>query len=643
MSTAGRFAPGESIDCPKCGVRFLPPQVQDDFDGLEYEPGTSAVSRQVIPKPTKSGGSVILILCLVVGGLILLGALAAGAVFVMYRLESEPAKPAGKIPSFPQAEPAKAEVDLKLDDWLQDLEEAKRQATKEHKDVLILLNDPNWEFQWKHLANDVLAKEEFRKKILPHFVPVYLDLPNTPAERAKLQDVQRNEQLHQQFALTNLPAIILADDQGRPYAIKTGYEQKEADSYITTLDKLRQNRGERDKLLANFEKLQGIDKLKANQQLLTYLKRANLLKHYSHLVRDGTDLARQIDSKNEQGFLEVYFELEWNRQVKGVSTEPGPERKAAIEKCVTQMNEWKQSKRFKSPNRGADLYLKTATFLEELDRPDAAFEYVDEAISYQPTRRGILQQLYGHLIRLGVGGGTGFVIGPSSSKADTFLLTNFHVVHDARQVRVRVPQLKRSLPVEVVASNRPADIALIRLKGMQRFDLKPLSLAGSRPVSRGEPVAVLGFPLGDMVGSGLKFTTGVVSATPEAGNDHKLVLDAKVNPGNSGGPLLDSYGAVIGIVSAKSFGFGQIESYGLAIPAPAVEEFLKKHLKSYQPSAAPSQKIDWQEVNRQASPSVLRVLTIAKNPPKGSNIPTTEADPEEPAESQPDKETEPGK
>jgi len=124
-----------------------------------------------------------------------------------------------------------------------------------------------------------------------------------------------------------------------------------------------------------------------------------------------------------------------------------------------------------------------------------------------------------------------------------------------------------------------------------------------------------------MVGSGLKLTTGIISATPEAGNENKLVLDAKVNPGNSGGPLLDSHGAVIGIVSAKSFGgFGTIESYGLAIPAPEVEAFLKKHLKGYQSSEAPSQKIDWQELNRRASPSVFMVMNVTKNPPKGPNF-----------------------
>jgi S1-C subfamily serine protease len=166
----------------------------------------------------------------------------------------------------------------------------------------------------------------------------------------------------------------------------------------------------------------------------------------------------------------------------------------------------------------------------------------------------------------------------------------------------------------VVASDAAADIALLRLKEMKGIDLKPLQLVTKRPIHRGEPVAVLGFPLGDMVGSGLKLTTGVVSATPEPGNTNKLVLDARVNPGNSGGPLFDAHGAVIGVVSAKSFGFGQVESYGLAIPSPDVEAFLQKHLKGFQAAEAPQEKIDWQEVNSRSSPSVLMVLHVAKMP-----------------------------
>lgn len=619
LSTSGDLAPGEAIDCPKCGASFAPPRPQVSSREDWAEEAQSLPSRRASQKSSSSASRVFLVLCLVgVGILLLVGLVGVGGVMLYFQAQNKNRLVTlqGPVAVVAQA-PASVgdEIDIKFDDWQQDLEEAKRLATQQKKDILILFNHATGRDQWKQLANHVLAKSDFQKKILPQYVHVYIDLPVTQAARAKVQDFRRNVELHEKFSVTTCPTVFLADTQGRPYAVKTGYDDKEADTYCANLEKLHEARTQRDKLMADFEKSQGIDKLKAHQELLAYLKRDKLLQFYSSWVQEGAKVAGQVDAKNEQGYLETYFEMNWNEEANGISLDPSPERNAALKKCVGRMNEWKQSKHFKDPNRAAELYLKTASFLEMLGTPDAAFDYVDEAIAYQPTKREILQQLTFHLYRLGVGGGTGFVI-----SADGYILTNHHVVNNAKDVRVRIPKAKRSAVVEVVASDPAVDIALLRIKDTKGLELKPLSLAPGRTINRGEPVAVLGFPLGDMVGSGLKLTTGVISATPEAGNENKLVLDAKVNPGNSGGPLLDSNGAVIGIVSAKSFGFGNIESYGLAIPAPEVEAFLKKHLKTYQAAEAPTQKIDWQELNRRVSPSVFMVMSASKTPPRGANF-----------------------
>jgi len=97
-----------------------------------------------------------------------------------------------------------------------------------------------------------------------------------------------------------------------------------------------------------------------------------------------------------------------------------------------------------------------------------------------------------------------------------------------------------------------------------------------------------------------------------------LMLDAKVNPGNSGGPVCDAYGRVVGIVTAKSLRgslFSSVEidspiveSYGMAIPAKDVESFLKANLPAYQAPKAAHQKMSWNEVDREISSSVVMIM-----------------------------------
>ena len=62
------------------------------------------------------------------------------------------------------------------------------------------------------------------------------------------------------------------------------------------------------------------------------------------------------------------------------------------------------------------------------------------------------------------------------------------------------------------------------------------------------------------------------------------------------------------VVTAKSIASGNIESYGMAVPAPELDGFLKKHLPDYQPAAARARSLQWDEVDRLVSPAVMMVL-----------------------------------
>ncbi len=138
--------------------------------------------------------------------------------------------------------------------------------------------------------------------------------------------------------------------------------------------------------------------------------------------------------------------------------------------------------------------------------------------------------------------GTGFVV------ADGRVMTNNHVVEDCGRMAVRSAAGTR-FAAKVEVTDRRRDLALMSVPSSVG---PPLTFRDNPPVQRGETVVTYGFPLSGLLSSGPTLTTGDVSAL--AGlrdNPVNLQISAPVQPGNSGGPLLDSQGNVIGVVVSK--------------------------------------------------------------------------------------------
>lgn len=134
-----------------------------------------------------------------------------------------------------------------------------------------------------------------------------------------------------------------------------------------------------------------------------------------------------------------------------------------------------------------------------------------------------------------VGSGTGFFVGSNG-----ILLTNQHVVGKAKFVKVRLAT-GRELVGEVLRSDPARDVALIKTEQM---GVPPLAVR-SADAGIGEDVFALGSPLGDSFNTTL--TKGILGGVREMGNQPFLQSDVAILPGNSGGPLLDKFGQVIGI------------------------------------------------------------------------------------------------
>ncbi|MCW3473478.1 S1C family serine protease [Limobrevibacterium gyesilva] len=138
--------------------------------------------------------------------------------------------------------------------------------------------------------------------------------------------------------------------------------------------------------------------------------------------------------------------------------------------------------------------------------------------------------------------GTGFVV------ADGRALTNAHVVHGCSRVVAR-NAANRTAPARIDATDPRRDLALLSVPA--GFG-PPLAFRESPPVRRGDTVVTYGFPLAGLLSSGPTLTSGDISAL--AGlrdNPLHFQISAPVQPGNSGGPLLDAQGNVVGVVTSK--------------------------------------------------------------------------------------------
>lgn len=141
------------------------------------------------------------------------------------------------------------------------------------------------------------------------------------------------------------------------------------------------------------------------------------------------------------------------------------------------------------------------------------------------------------------GNGTGFFVTKNG-----YLLTNYHVVKGARRVEIRTTNGIR-MEALVVKEDRLNDLAILKVDGE---DFKPLPIAQSESVGLGEDVFTVGFPQISIQGMSEKLTKGSISAL--AGmrdDDSRFQTSTPVQPGNSGGALMDHHGNVIGVIVSK--------------------------------------------------------------------------------------------
>ena len=188
-------------------------------------------------------------------------------------------------------------------------------------------------------------------------------------------------------------------------------------------------------------------------------------------------------------------------------------------------------------------------------------------------------------------------------------MTNQHLVQECVALRTEIEGTRQLL--SVIARDEANDLVLLKLPYAPQHSAK---FRGGQQIRLGEEVVVMGFPLTGLLASSPNVTTGIVSAMAGPGNDTRILqITAPVQPGNSGGPLLDGSGNVIGVVTAKlnalkvAMVTGDVpQNINFAIKSTTIRNFLEVYDVEYE-TAHSTENNATAEVASQARKFTLKI------------------------------------
>ncbi len=197
------------------------------------------------------------------------------------------------------------------------------------------------------------------------------------------------------------------------------------------------------------------------------------------------------------------------------------------------------------------------------------FEAAAPSVAYITTER--LERSGFFYAEVAQGAGSGFVWDNAGH-----VVTNFHVIQNARKILVQLDAGKEPISAEYVGGAPDYDLAVVKLQQVPA-NIRPIPLGTSRDLKVGQSVIAIGNPFG----LSRTLTAGIISALDRylptqnyAEIAGVIQTDAAINPGNSGGPLLDSAGRLIGVNSAIRSSSGSSAGVSFAIPVDMVNRIV---------------------------------------------------------------------
>lgn len=244
------------------------------------------------------------------------------------------------------------------------------------------------------------------------------------------------------------------------------------------------------------------------------------------------------------------------------------------------VNDWQAGRKGQTEiqmvDRGlAEVSTVSVTGSKKLTFPEIYDANVNSCVSINVVTTPVGYNFFGQAVQ-NASSGSGFIV-----TKDGYIVTNYHVIENGETVSVTLND-GTSFPAQIIGGDKDYDIAVIKVDPGET-ELKPVTLGTSSSLKVGDDVLTIGNPLGELTFS---MSEGIISCLNREINldgtpFNMIQISTAVNSGNSGGPLFNIYGEVVGIVSAKysgsssSTGSAMIEGLGFAIPLDDVLSMLE--------------------------------------------------------------------
>lgn len=289
------------------------------------------------------------------------------------------------------ATPAAFAVD---EGWTVSFAEAKAQAAKEGKSILMEFTGSDWCPPCKALHKNVLSTEVFKTEAPKHFILLKLDNPRDKSHQS-MDEINQYRKLSAQYKISGVPTIILADDQGRPYHQQVGYGGDPAEKWVGDLAAKAPILAKRNEFLAKADQADGVERAKLLDEAIALIDSDLAISTYKDTIEEiiklDADGAAGLKPKYEGALrtAEVKTELKEIQQTL---------RNSTPDQVLAKLNKLLEDKKPTGEGLQEALYLKSM-ITYRTDKP-AAQKLLEEAKAAAPKSKmaaridQILQQVF---------------------------------------------------------------------------------------------------------------------------------------------------------------------------------------------------------------------------------------------------------